>query len=64
MAIRLAEEAGAEIICPVVLNRTPARYKKALAENRLIVVDGCATQCAEQAGRGRGEEAGPEGGRV
>jgi glycine cleavage system H protein len=46
VAIRLAEEAGAEIICPVVLNRTPARYKKALAENRLIVVDGCATQCA------------------
>jgi glycine cleavage system H protein len=47
-AIRLAEEAGAEIICPVVLNRTPARYKKALAENRLIVVDGCATQCASK----------------
>jgi glycine cleavage system H protein len=46
VAIRLAEETGAEIICPVVLNRTPARYKKALAENRLIVVDGCATQCA------------------
>lgn len=46
VAIRLAEEAGAEIVCPVVLNRTPARYKKALAEDRLIVVDGCATQCA------------------
>ena len=46
VAIRLAEETGAEIICPVVLNRTPARYKKALAGNRLIVVDGCATQCA------------------
>jgi glycine cleavage system H protein len=48
VAIRLAEEAGAEIICPVVLNRTPARYNKALAENRLIVVDGCATQCASK----------------
>jgi glycine cleavage system H protein len=48
VAIRLAEEAGAEIICPVVLNRTPARYKKTLAENRLIVVDGCATQCASK----------------
>jgi glycine cleavage system H protein len=46
VALLLAEETGAEIICPVVLNRTPARYKKALAENRLIVVDGCATQCA------------------
>jgi glycine cleavage system H protein len=48
VAIRLAEESGAEIICPVVLNRTPARYKKALAENRLVVVDGCATQCASK----------------
>ncbi|MCE5254951.1 MAG: glycine cleavage system protein H [Actinomycetia bacterium] len=46
VAIRLAEEAGARIICPVVLNCTPARYKKALAEDRLIVVDGCAIQCA------------------
>jgi glycine cleavage system H protein len=48
VAIRLAEETGAEIVCPVVLNRTPARYKKTLAENRLIVVDGCATQCASK----------------
>ncbi len=46
VAIRLAEEAAAEIVCPVGLNRTPARYKKALAESSLIVVDGCATQCA------------------
>ena len=48
VAIRLAEEAGVEIVCPVVLNRTPARYKKTLAENRLIVVDGCATRCASK----------------
>ena len=48
VAILLAEEAEAEIVCPVVLNRTPARYKKTLAENRLIVVDGCATQCASK----------------
>jgi glycine cleavage system H protein len=46
IALRLAEEAGAEIVCPVSLNRIPARYKKALAEKRLVVVDGCATQCA------------------
>lgn len=46
VAIRLAEEAGAEIVCPVVLNRTPARYKKTLAGGPVIVVDGCATQCA------------------
>jgi glycine cleavage system H protein len=48
VAICLAEETGAEIICPVVLNRTPARYDKALAENQLIVVDGCATRCASK----------------
>jgi glycine cleavage system H protein len=46
VALRLAEETGAEIVCPVSLNRTPARYKKALAENRVVVIDGCATQCA------------------
>lgn len=46
VAIRLAEVAGAEIICPVVLNRTPARYKSKLAESPLVVVDGCSTQCA------------------
>jgi glycine cleavage system H protein len=46
VALRLAEEDGAEIVCPVVLNRTPARYQKALAEERLVVVDGCATRCA------------------
>ncbi len=46
VAIRLAEEQGAEIVCPVVLNRTPARYEKTLPENKLIVVDGCATRCA------------------
>ena len=48
VAMRLAEESGAEIVCPVVLNRTPARYKKTLAENALIVVDGCATRCASK----------------
>jgi glycine cleavage system H protein len=48
VAICLAEEAGAEIVCPVVLNRTPARYKKKLADGPLIVVDGCATQCASK----------------
>ncbi len=46
VALRLAEDAGFEILCPVSLNRTPARYKKALAEKQVIVVDGCATRCA------------------
>ncbi len=46
VAIRGADAIGGEIICPVLLNRAPARYKKALSEGSLIVVDGCSTRCA------------------
>jgi len=46
VAIRVADATGSEIICPVLLNRAPARYKKALSEASLIVVDGCSTRCA------------------
>lgn len=46
VALRLAEETGAEVVCPVLLHRSPTRYKQVLAENGLIVVDGCATRCA------------------
>ncbi len=46
VALRLADEAGVEIVCPVSLNRVPAKYEKALAGSRLVVVDGCATRCA------------------
>ncbi len=46
VAIRGAGVIGSEIICPVLLNRAPARYKKALSESALIVVDGCSTRCA------------------
>ncbi len=46
VAIRGAGVIGGEIICPVLLNRAPARYKKALSEDALIVVDGCSTRCA------------------
>ena len=48
VAIRAAAATGSEIICPVLLNRAPARYKKALQENALIVVDGCPTRCASK----------------
>ncbi len=48
VAIRMASAAGSEIICPVLLNRSLARYKKVLAENPLIVVDGCSTRCASK----------------
>jgi glycine cleavage system H protein len=46
VAIRVASATGSEIICPVLLNRAPARYKKVLGESALIVVDGCSTRCA------------------
>ncbi|MDR3698469.1 MAG: putative zinc-binding protein [Candidatus Sulfopaludibacter sp.] len=46
VAIRGAEATGAEIICPVLLNRAPARYRKALADSAVTVVDGCSTRCA------------------
>lgn len=48
VAIRMAEAANSEIICPVLLNRSLARYKKVLADNSLIVVDGCSTRCASR----------------
>ena len=48
VAIRAASVTGSEIICPVLLNRAPARYKKALQENSLIIVDGCPTRCASK----------------
>jgi glycine cleavage system H protein len=46
VAILGSEATGNEIICPVLLNRAPARYRKALSESALIVVDGCSTRCA------------------
>ncbi|MGC9225563.1 MAG: putative zinc-binding protein [Terracidiphilus sp.] len=48
VAIRMASSASSEVICPVLLNRSLARYKKVLAENPLIVVDGCSTRCASK----------------
>jgi len=52
VAIRAAAVTGSEIICPVLLNRAPARYKKVLAESALIVVDGCSTRCASRLAAG------------
>ncbi len=48
IALLAAETTGTEIICPVLLNRSPARYRKELSECALIVVDGCATRCASK----------------
>lgn len=52
VAIRAAAATGGEIICPVLLNRAPARYKKALSESAVIVVDGCSTRCASKLATG------------
>jgi glycine cleavage system H protein len=46
VAILGSEAIGGEIICPVLLNRAQARYRKTLSESSLIVVDGCSTRCA------------------
>jgi glycine cleavage system H protein len=52
VAIRAADATASEIICPVLLNRAPARYKKVLGESSLIVVDGCSTRCASKLAAG------------
>lgn len=54
VAIRAAEATESEMICPVLLNRAPARYKKVLADRSLIVVDGCSTRCASKLATGLG----------
>jgi glycine cleavage system H protein len=57
VAIRMASSAAkSEIICPVLLNRSLARYKKVLGENTLIVVEGCSTRCASKLAEGLGIE--------
>jgi glycine cleavage system H protein len=48
VALLAAEATGSEIICPVLLNRSPARYRKEMSESALIVIDGCATRCASK----------------
>lgn len=48
LALRLMESEGAEIICPVLLNNSPARYNKVLEDASLLVIDGCPTRCASK----------------
>jgi glycine cleavage system H protein len=52
VAIRAAEATEGEIICPVLLNRAPARYKKVISDSSLIVIDGCSTRCATKLAMG------------
>lgn len=48
LALRLMENQGAEVICPVLLNNSPTRYEKALSDASLLVIDGCPTRCASK----------------
>ena len=52
VAIRCADAKGMEIVCPVLLNRAPARYKNTLGECSLLVIDGCSTRCASKLAAG------------
>ena len=54
VGLQVAEATGADVICPVLLNRAPDRYEEALAEDALIVVDGCGTRCASKLAAGVG----------
>ncbi len=48
LALALAAETGGELVCPVLLNQAPDRYREILAASPLTVVDGCATRCASK----------------
>lgn len=48
VALCLARESEGEIVCPVLLNQAPERYRETLASAPLTVIDGCATRCASK----------------
>lgn len=45
-ALALANGGAGAIVCPVLLNQAPERYKDLLSDKPLLVIDGCATRCA------------------
>lgn len=48
LAIRLSEESGSEIICPVFYRVADTRYNRIAKEKPLLVIDGCASRCASK----------------
>ena len=48
IALVIANDAGGEIVCPVLLNAVKDRYAKTLSEHPLLVIDGCGTRCASK----------------
>ena len=45
-ALWLVSHEDSELVCPVLLGNSPDRYTRVLGELPLLVIDGCATQCA------------------
>jgi glycine cleavage system H protein len=45
---------GAELVCPVLFQRSPARYRKELDAGELLVIDGCKTGCASKLAKEHG----------
>lgn len=54
LALGLLAETGGELVCPVLLGRSAARYTKTLGELPLFTIDGCATRCASRLAADRG----------
>jgi len=54
IGLQVAEETQGELICPVLLNRSPAHYQRTLSEAALLVIDGCGTRCASRLAAGAG----------
>jgi len=52
VALWLAARDGGELICPVLLGNSPDRYARVLGALPLLVIDGCATQCATKLANG------------
>jgi len=48
LAIRLQEQTGSEIICPVFYRYGQKRYDQLAGELPLLVIDGCAHRCASK----------------
>ena len=48
VALQMLAATGGELVCPVLLARSQARYAKTLEGLPLFAIDGCATRCASR----------------
>jgi glycine cleavage system H protein len=51
VALAVVTAGRGEIICPVLLHRSPARYAEEIKALPVLVIDGCATSCASRLAR-------------